>query len=197
MQKFHRPQSDIYFSFTSPQFSSYNLILKLRTGSPGLVVMGGDSCSEGREFDSLYFPPILLVKHCNVCLKRQKYMKKRPGMAIFKKRTTWPNLIENCLIQRGAQTESLNLILKQQQLIIFSVFSRSQRSVAQNWWFASHFDNDFIFHFCHFVRFFDWHKIFVRFSFAIVVVDVFVVDFEATTSLLRSKEGEIHREGWK
>ena len=132
MQKFHRPQSDIYFSFTSPQFSSYNLILKLRTGSPGLVVMGGDSCSEGREFDSLYFPPILLVKHCNVCLKRQKYMKKRPGMAIFKKRTTWPNLIENCLIQRGAQTESLNLILKQQQLIIFSVFSRSQRSVAQN-----------------------------------------------------------------
>ena len=46
-------------------------------GSPGLVVMGGDSCSKGREFESQHcildghFFTIICCKNCNVCLKRQ------------------------------------------------------------------------------------------------------------------------------
>ena len=59
-------------------------------GSPGLVVMGGDSCSEGRGFESQHhilcgnFSHIFVVKICNVCLKRPKINKKRPGLAHFK-----------------------------------------------------------------------------------------------------------------
>ena len=58
-------------------------------GSPGLVVMGGESCSEGRGFKSRYhildghFSHIFVVKNCNVCLKRPKINKKRPGLAHF------------------------------------------------------------------------------------------------------------------
>ena len=48
-------------------------------GSPGLLVMGGDSCSKGRGFESqhctytgwTYFT-FICCKNCNVCLKRQK-----------------------------------------------------------------------------------------------------------------------------
>ena len=47
-------------------------------GSPGLVVMGGDSCSKGREFDSRHsildghFFTFMSCKNCGVCLKRRK-----------------------------------------------------------------------------------------------------------------------------
>ena len=48
-------------------------------GSPGLVVMGGDSCSKGRGFESLHhildghFFTLICCKICNdVCLKRPK-----------------------------------------------------------------------------------------------------------------------------
>ena len=53
-------------------------MLKLWAGSRGLVVMGGDSCSKGREFKfwhsilDEHFSHIFVVKDCNVCLKRQK-----------------------------------------------------------------------------------------------------------------------------
>ena len=47
-------------------------------GSPGLVVMGGNSCSKGREFksqhhiqDGHFYIPIS-GKICNGCLKRRK-----------------------------------------------------------------------------------------------------------------------------
>ena len=45
--------------------------------SPGLVVMVGDSCSKGREFESWHildghFFTFICCKNCNVCLKRQK-----------------------------------------------------------------------------------------------------------------------------
>ena len=49
-----------------------------RGGNPGLVVMGGDSCSEGRGFESQHlildghFFPFICCKNCNVCLKRRK-----------------------------------------------------------------------------------------------------------------------------
>ena len=47
--------------------------------SPGLVVIGGDSCSKGCEFESqnhIYLMDIFHVpicfKMCNVCMKRRK-----------------------------------------------------------------------------------------------------------------------------
>ena len=48
-------------------------------GSPGLVVMGGDSCSEGRGFKSRHY---ILDGHCckncnDVCLKKPKINEKR------------------------------------------------------------------------------------------------------------------------
>ena len=51
---------------------------KLMEGSPGLLVMGGDSCSEGCEFESKHrvldghFFKFICWKNCNVCLKRRK-----------------------------------------------------------------------------------------------------------------------------
>ena len=55
-------------------------------GSPNLVVMGGDSCSVGRGFESQHlildghlFTNICRIK-CNVCLEKdENKMKKRPG----------------------------------------------------------------------------------------------------------------------
>ena len=53
-------------------------------GSPGLVVMGGDSRSKGREFESRHH--ILnghfcfVVKFYNVCLKRPKINEKEAGV---------------------------------------------------------------------------------------------------------------------
>ena len=50
----------------------------LQGGSPGLVVMGGDSCSKGRDFKSRHcildghFFTYFFVKICIVCLKRRK-----------------------------------------------------------------------------------------------------------------------------
>ena len=56
-------------------------------GSPGLVVMGGDSCSEGHGFESQCCIlgghkkfSCFCCKNCNICVKRQK-TKKRPMMA--------------------------------------------------------------------------------------------------------------------
>ena len=46
--------------------------------SPGLVVMGGDSCSEDYEFKSQHsildghFFTFICCKNCNLCLKRRK-----------------------------------------------------------------------------------------------------------------------------
>ena len=49
-------------------------------GSPGLVVMGGDSCSKGCEFKKsllrildVHFSQLpICCKNCNVCLKKTK-----------------------------------------------------------------------------------------------------------------------------
>ena len=46
-------------------------------GIPGLVVMGGDSCSEVRGFKSQHhildghFFTLICFKNCNVCMKRR------------------------------------------------------------------------------------------------------------------------------
>ena len=68
------------------QNCSYEALkLALLGGSPSLVFMGEDSCPEGCGFESQHH--ILDVhfccKNCNVCLKRRKEAKKRPGMTHF------------------------------------------------------------------------------------------------------------------
>ena len=62
--------------------------------SPGLVVMGGDSHSEGRgcripvPYTGWTFFHINLLKICiDVCLKRPKLNEKRPGWPIFLKKS--------------------------------------------------------------------------------------------------------------
>ena len=57
---------------------------------PGLVVMGGDSCSEGRWFESQHhildghFFIYICCKICsNVCLKRPERNDKRPELVHF------------------------------------------------------------------------------------------------------------------
>ena len=59
-------------------------------GSPGLVVMGGDSCSEGRGFESQccildgHFSHQFVVKLYYVCLKKtEKNEKEARGWTIF------------------------------------------------------------------------------------------------------------------
>ena len=60
----------LHFVFTKKQY--------LMGWSPGLVVMGGDSCSKDREFESQHhildgqFSHLFVVKNCGVCLKRRK-----------------------------------------------------------------------------------------------------------------------------
>ena len=56
------------------------------------MVMGDDSCSEGRGFKSRrhivacrHFFTLICCKNCIVCLKRSKINKKRPGLAHLKK----------------------------------------------------------------------------------------------------------------
>ena len=67
-----------YHTHTSfaPNFTAR--ILQSLGGSPGLVVMGGDSCSKGHWFESQrpildgHFFTFICYKNCNVCLKRRK-----------------------------------------------------------------------------------------------------------------------------
>ena len=60
-------------------------------GSPGLVVMGGDSHSKGCEFESQHhildghFFTFICCKTYNVCLKRTKINEKETGFGPFLK----------------------------------------------------------------------------------------------------------------
>ena len=64
------------------EHSSCSKVIRHLDGSPGLVVMGGDSCSRGRGFKSqhhiLYghFLTFICCKNCNVCLKNAKINEK-------------------------------------------------------------------------------------------------------------------------
>ena len=61
-------------------------------GSPGLVVMGDDSCSKGNGFKSRcrildgHFFTLICCKNCIFCLKRSKINEKEAGVGPFKKR---------------------------------------------------------------------------------------------------------------
>ena len=54
-------------------------------GSPGLVVLGDDSCSKGRGFESRHHIldghvfTFICCKNCIVCLKRPKINEKEAG----------------------------------------------------------------------------------------------------------------------
>ena len=58
-------------------------------GSPGLVVMGGDSCSKGCEFELWHhvqdghFFTFICCKICIICLKRLKINEKEAGVGPF------------------------------------------------------------------------------------------------------------------
>ena len=61
-------------------------------GSPGLVVMGGDSRYKGRGFESRCrmldghdIFTLICCKNCIVCLKRPKINEKEAGVGPFKK----------------------------------------------------------------------------------------------------------------
>ena len=66
------------------------------SGRPGLVVMGDNSCSKGRGFESqwychtgwtfLTFFTLICCKNCIVCLKRPKMNEKEAGVGPFLKR---------------------------------------------------------------------------------------------------------------
>ena len=64
-------------------------------GSPGLVVMGDDSCSRGCGFKSRrhildgHFFTLICCTNCIVCLKRLKINKKEAGVGPFKKIESW------------------------------------------------------------------------------------------------------------
>ena len=66
-------------------------------GSPGLVVMGDESCSKGRGLESrrrildgLTFFTLICCKNCiDVCLKRPKINEKRTGLANFLKKKNY------------------------------------------------------------------------------------------------------------
>ena len=84
-------------AFVNPVFRSENAkevtFTKSLGGSPGLVVMGDDSCSKGRGFESRrrkldgHFFTFICCKNCNVCLKKtENKTKKRPELAQFKKK---------------------------------------------------------------------------------------------------------------
>ena len=61
------------------------------SGSPGLVVMGDDSCLKGCGFESercilvdiLTFFTLICCKNCIVCLKRPKITEKEAGVGTF------------------------------------------------------------------------------------------------------------------
>ena len=64
-------------------------------GSPGLVVMGGDSCTEGRGFESQHhilvghFSQIFVVKIVTFVWKDETKWKRRRGLPILKGKQIW------------------------------------------------------------------------------------------------------------
>ena len=70
-------------------FSTITYIKISQSGSPGLVVKGGDSLSKGCEFESImvYWMNIFHIpiccRICNVCLNKRKINEKEAGVGPF------------------------------------------------------------------------------------------------------------------
>ena len=77
-------------AFRQQRFCCNQQLMQLG-GSPGLVVMGGDSRSKGRGIESQrrildgHFFTLICCKNCIVCLKRPKINEKEAGVGPFKK----------------------------------------------------------------------------------------------------------------
>ena len=83
-------------------------------GSPGLVVMGKDSRSKGRGFESRYrgldghFFTYICCKNCNVCLKRLKINEKEAGVGpFFKKYSNRFPIVSSYLLHTSCPRYSL------------------------------------------------------------------------------------------
>ena len=65
--------------------------MKTKGGSPGLVVMGDNSCLKGHGFKSWchildgHFFTLIYYKNCIVCFKKTKNKQKKVGLALLKK----------------------------------------------------------------------------------------------------------------
>ena len=84
------------------------MFIRLATG---LVVMGGDSCSKGHEFESLrqildgHYFTLICCKNCIVWLKRPKITEKEAGVGpFFKKMIRWSMMIEQTSFIRAGFT---------------------------------------------------------------------------------------------
>ena len=68
---------------------SNNIKIVLVGTSPGLVVIGDNSCLRGRGFESWrhildgHFVTLICCKNCIVCLKRPKINEKEAGVSPF------------------------------------------------------------------------------------------------------------------
>ena len=77
------------------------------------MVMGRDSCSNGRGFESRHrildgpFSHLFVVKKINVCLKRPKINEKRPGLAHFFLKKNEINQKEAMVVPFKEQTKGL------------------------------------------------------------------------------------------
>ena len=91
---------------------SNNTIVPGLGGSPGLVVMGVDSRSKGRGFESQrrildgHFFTLICCKNCIVCLKRPKINEKEAGVGpIFKKQYNCKHINYKSSLRAGIRTQ--------------------------------------------------------------------------------------------
>ena len=89
-------------TYKHPSTGKVNIFYRVLGGSPGLVVMGRDSCSKGRGFESQHcildghFFTYICCKNCDeVCLKRPKINEKEAGVGPFKPPPFLPKLSQN------------------------------------------------------------------------------------------------------
>ena len=71
---------------------SKRTLKRMCKGSPGLVVTGGDSCSNGCEFESQLVPYLFVVKFV-MCVWKVEKMKKWAGIGPFLKKGSFYEMI--------------------------------------------------------------------------------------------------------
>ena len=112
-----------------------------RGGSPGLVVMGGDSCSKGRGFESQYrildehFSHLFVVKIAMfVWRDENKHKRGRDGPFLLYDATFVPMLGKFYLGMKLSRLKIQFLILKRDHsLPLFSVFFKSKDTILNKW----------------------------------------------------------------
>ena len=102
------------------------------------MVMGGDSCSKGRGFESQYrildghFSHIFVVKICNVRLKKTENKQKRGrGWPILKKTNNSRVALSRKLPMLGMSLESY--LRSQSVMLFFSIQQTENKTIADDW----------------------------------------------------------------